>query len=343
VITDGGTSREFPLPGTFGILATAAAGEPANPSEPSANVGQAITVNGLALSANQVVVFPVFEGSESGSAVGVSLFDIAEDQYTAKVKVPNNAVSGPVRLRRPEGLDKDTVFLQIVPNLESVVFAPGRYPLFVSLNGSGFTGDNIWVEFPGAGRVDVSSQSRDGYQVTVPVPFRIERETAMVVTAGGRSPEVAIVFEGAFPAIVYKGNAVGQTISVLNLKDPTGISTDPNITQVAYGNAVGQTISVLNLMDPTGVSTDPNIIQVAYGNAVGQVISVLNLRDPTGISTDPNITQVAYGNAVGQVISVLNTKITYIFNTVSPIISVKNEAEQTNDNKQTKKIITGDF
>jgi len=112
VTTPGGTSTVYPL-SVSGITATAAGGTPANPNQPSANVGQAITIQGSGLDTTTDVVFQTINSSGVQSQIIVHPTLAAADGTSATVVVPQTAMTGFVRIVGDENATQ--TLLQIVP------------------------------------------------------------------------------------------------------------------------------------------------------------------------------------------------------------------------------------
>jgi hypothetical protein len=112
VTTPGGTSAVYPLSVT-GITATAAAGTPANASEPSANAGQTITIQGTGLDTTTDVVFQTINSSGLASQIIVHPTLAAANGTSATVVVPQTAATGFVRVVGDQNATQ--TLLQIVP------------------------------------------------------------------------------------------------------------------------------------------------------------------------------------------------------------------------------------
>ena len=112
VSTPGGSSAAYPLAVT-GITATAAAGTPVNTSEPSANAGQSITIQGSGLSTTTDVVFQTVNSSGVASQVVVNPSLAAANGTSATVVVPQTAVTGFVRVVGDQNATE--ALLQIMP------------------------------------------------------------------------------------------------------------------------------------------------------------------------------------------------------------------------------------
>lgn len=113
------------------IVAQAASGVPAQAGTASANTGQTIVLRGSELAAGDKVVFTT--SGQTELAVTPLAVDLAAQTIT--IVVPDNAISGAVRLER----DPVGILLQIVPTI-SVLEAPDGIDSnsVVTLRGSGF-------------------------------------------------------------------------------------------------------------------------------------------------------------------------------------------------------------
>ena len=165
-----------------GIVAQAASGVPAQAGMPSANTGQTIVLRGNALATDDKVVFTT--GGQSVLAVTPLAIDLAAQTIT--IVVPDNAISGAVRLAR----DTAGMILQIVPTI-SVLEAPDALngDNGVTLRGSGFapaglavtaghsTLPNVWLDANSTLYIDTVAGAASG-------PIR-------VTTFGGTSAAAA--------------------------------------------------------------------------------------------------------------------------------------------------------
>ncbi len=200
VVTDGGRSRGIPLPGTFGLSATADLGVPANATEASANVGQTITVTGDELSTDLRLVVPSVSDGGANGTLELPLLNVAPDRTSASAVLGAGASSGTVYLRHTDGAAAtSTVMLQVVPTLDTLevpdgqAFGPGTV---ATLRGSGFVEGQSDVAFPGAAAVTPASDVFDsGASLTVTIPVGVEDGVVSVTTSGGTSPGVNIVLD----------------------------------------------------------------------------------------------------------------------------------------------------
>ncbi len=112
VSTLGGTSAFLPANLT-GITATAQIGTPPDPSKPSANPNQTITLQGSGFTMTTEIVFQVVDNQGNLSDLVVQPLTVTPDGKQITVKVPENATSGSVGIVG----DRNTtgVYLQVVP------------------------------------------------------------------------------------------------------------------------------------------------------------------------------------------------------------------------------------
>jgi len=133
-----GGSMIFPRPigptALTGIEAVALLGTPADPAQPSANTGQAITITGQGFTVASSIIFPTVDdrGVQRLKAV-LSPKQVGPDGERLTVVVPPQAVTGEVRV---EGVGGQA--LQIVPTVSNATapsFIPGAT---LTVSGSGF-------------------------------------------------------------------------------------------------------------------------------------------------------------------------------------------------------------
>ena len=90
--------------GLTGLVASAASGTPLNGAQPSANPGQTITLQGSALDSGTDVVFQVIDAAGNLDDVIVRPTSADVGGSSAQVRVPNNAVTGVVRVAGAAGI-----------------------------------------------------------------------------------------------------------------------------------------------------------------------------------------------------------------------------------------------
>ena len=197
VITAGGTSNSIQVgPTDFtGIETSADFGTPADGGQPSANVGQAITVTGAGFGSNTNVTFPTLgdTGIVGTTSVRVASFG---DGTEAVVTVPNTAVTGNVSMPGNDG----SIFLQVVPRITSFTnsdFRQSGTSRNLTLIGNGFVEGGITVHFGDTDVIDpnVSSTTVDVFSVGTGVSSVIPSNPGALVsvtTTGGTSNEVEV-------------------------------------------------------------------------------------------------------------------------------------------------------
>ncbi|BBO87549.1 Ig-like domain-containing protein [Desulfosarcina ovata] len=199
VQTDGGVSRALALPGTFGIVAAAAEGVPANTAEPSANTGQILTITGENIDENLVVVFQGVDDDGTSTALESPLTNIATDGLSASVTLPLGASTGTVYLKHSDGVPtQSNVLLQVVPTLSDIQLDPGSEIVpgeDITLVGSGLVEGQTEIDFPGAGRVVAKDVFNNGQQLLVTIPQGIIPGSVTVITTGGTSDPVQLDFD----------------------------------------------------------------------------------------------------------------------------------------------------
>lgn len=207
-LTSNGTP--FAVPEISGIVATATQGVPANPAVASANVGQVIQLLGAGFHSNTRVIFPITTGTGVPGTVAAVPFNVSPDGTSARVNVPFSVTSGQVTIEDPVlGRGIGSVFLQIVPTLNSLVLPPGetlRPGLVVTLAGSGFKPGATTVSFPGApAPVNATSVSAANTTLTVTVPPGVTTGPLTVRTDGGTSQALILTAITAITATATQG------------------------------------------------------------------------------------------------------------------------------------------
>ncbi len=178
------------------ITATAASGIPARTTVASANPGQAITITGTGFRDNAFfnqdrVVFTTLNTSGSLGITTATPQSVSSDGTQIVVVVPDNAVSGTVRLER----EQFGRFLQIVPTIDNVeVGTDGTFhDAFGTISGSGFAEGAQTVNFGNTPLVDLGLFSGPDVfsfslqDLSVRVPFNVPHGPITVTTVGGTS------------------------------------------------------------------------------------------------------------------------------------------------------------
>ena len=188
----GGTSNALLLrnPVLTGITSVASRGTPANPAQPSANMGQNIVLAGSDFGNTTLAMLPVFDGS--GGTVPATVGGVANTAGTSlTVMVPAffGASSGTVTVQ--DGwtrLGTGSAPLQIVPTVDTVTgsLAPGSV---LTMIGGGFIPSATQVQLAGiAPSVVPNGVFSGGTELTVVVPAGVDLSGGItVVTSGGTS------------------------------------------------------------------------------------------------------------------------------------------------------------
>jgi membrane-associated phospholipid phosphatase len=240
-----------------GITAVASSGTPSHAALPSANTAQQIVITGNGLRTSDRVMFEVMDamGNVSTLAVTPSSIDVAAGTLT--VTVPDNAVTGAVRLQRdPVGL-----FLQIVPTLSDVVVTDGGLageP--ITLTGTGFAEGRSRVHF-GTYQIDDSGNA-SGLDVR-------DRFTETDMVANGeiqlRAPQGAMA-QGPLRVSTLGGTSAPLALSASTLQavaanglaaDPTKPSANPGQSVSLQGAGLSMATEVVfQVVDAQGVQTE---------------------------------------------------------------------------------------
>lgn len=194
VRTNGGTSNTLILrnPLLTGITAVAILGTPADPAQPSANVGQSIILTGTDFGSSTTAQLPGFDGA--GTPVFYTANGIpSPDGTSLTIQVPQffGIVSGSVAVEDVmTHLGTGTAVLQIVPTVTSLTGSLVEGTT-VQMTGGGFTPTGTQVQFPGAAPVapdPASILSSSGTQLSVVVPPGVDPAGQLtVLTPGGLS------------------------------------------------------------------------------------------------------------------------------------------------------------
>jgi YD repeat-containing protein len=196
----GGISNLFALPLFEGIISVATLGQPADPSAPSANVGQTITMIGENLTRNVDTEFSGRNNDGAPITINGWASNISADGRFLSVVVPTGAVTGQVRLivPRPEGdLILSTHFLQIVPYAQEVRLPPSD--LFTSgtgsvIVGSGFVVGETSIVIQDSRLPALSVVENGSLLIFMPVAAVPEGTPITLETTGGKSNAVFPTF-----------------------------------------------------------------------------------------------------------------------------------------------------
>ena len=281
-----------------GIVASAAQGTAAQGGVASANVGQTITLQGSSLLAGEQLVFTAMDGSGSLLERMVTAASVAADGLSLTVKVPNDAVTGTVRLSR----DQVGLLLQIVPVLDDVA-ASVNQPFAgsgLTLTGSGFAEGGTTVKFGASSVADTGRfNGLDVYGVNNPnnnptfvangglylaVPEGVPTGPIRVSTVGGTSTSFNLTFTGLVagaasgtPAVAGQASAnPGQTITL------QGSNLD-STTDVVFAITDSAGNRSETIVRPVTVAADRTSAEVVVPtNAVTGMVRVVGDRNATG-------------------------------------------------------------
>ncbi|NML45874.1 phosphatase PAP2 family protein [Ramlibacter sp. G-1-2-2] len=214
-----------------GITTAAASGTPANASLPSANAGQAITLTGTGLLSSDRVVFMATDSSGNLFETTVTPTSVNVPGQTITVTVPDNAVTGRVRLER----DTSGIVLQVVPTLNDAFMSAGSGFIGnnLQLHGSGFVeaattvtiGGHAFVDRSVSFDLDIFGSGGNNNFINMTVPSTtpaLPTGPITVTTAGGTSAAFGLTFTGisasatsGTPANPGQASAnPGQTITI---------------------------------------------------------------------------------------------------------------------------------
>ncbi|MDH3461143.1 MAG: hypothetical protein OEM00_09250, partial [Burkholderiaceae bacterium] len=250
VSTVGGTSAAFAL-SLISIDANATSGTAADAGQASAHPGQVITLNGVGLDASADVVFETIDAGGNRSDVVVRPVSVNADNTQVQVTVPNNAVTGKVRL--VGDLNATEVLLQIVPTVTDLQVE--------SVAGDGSTAQ---VLIAGLGFVEgANSEYRFGTQSVLDAgastgPDVFGRSDAVLgFVANGYARVTVPLSDGVFGAINVKtagGTSANYTVSLSNI-DSVALSGTPADANEASANA-GQAVT----LEGVGLSTSTDVL-----------------------------------------------------------------------------------
>lgn len=160
------------------IKSRAKTGKPAGRG-PSANVGQEIRVVGSGFPANASVEFTAF--ANSTFLVG----PVTAEPRRIAVDVPNESITGAVRVVTPEGGSSNAQSLQVVPTIKSVTPANPAPGDRILIDGAGFSPD-AKVIFKGVAQPVVPAVVSP-VRIDVTVPRMAKTGPLVVATTGGKS------------------------------------------------------------------------------------------------------------------------------------------------------------
>ena len=297
-----------------GITAVAELGVPAQAGVASANVRQAITLQGSGLVAEDQVVFTWLNESGEASTVMATPTLVAADGTSLTVVVPDNATTGMVRLAR----DQAGVLLQVVPTLGTATMSSGNTYNggFLSLTGTGFAEGMTTIGFgaksvPDASRVSgtdiqsyFDSKTIQNGRATLYVPDGVPTGAIRITTPGGTSntlaqslATIAATADSGSPANPGKASAnPGQsiTLSGVGLSERSTvvfetIGSDGTRSQMtALPWSVDNSGTAIKVVVPAEATTG-SVRLIGDSKATSlflQVVPKLTLADMTSVDSD---------------------------------------------------------
>ncbi|MBX3670121.1 MAG: choice-of-anchor D domain-containing protein [Rhodocyclaceae bacterium] len=281
VATVGGTS-DTPDISLSGIVASASSGTPANAALASANPGQNIVLQGSGLDLASGVVFATVNSAGTRSEVIVNPWAVAADGSSAQVLVPDDAVTGTLRLIGDN--NSSALALQIVPvvtGVDATSVASNGSTVNVQLSGGGFVEDSASAYHFGSTTVvdassgagpDVFAGNLANSRVNLTLPLTPGLFGAITVsTEGGTSAPFAVGLSGitgsalsGTPADAGQASAnAGQAVTLLGSNFTT--ASDLLLRYVASSGSL-QSV----LVNPTAVAPDgTSATLIVPGNANG--------------------------------------------------------------------------
>jgi YD repeat-containing protein len=309
--TNGGTSNGLAVPVLQSLTASSLRGIPANATVASANVGQALQLNGMGLSNSTTFVnVPVVNDAGVGS-IAVVTPSIGPNGTTAFITVPQSAVTGQITI---SGLG--AVPLQVVPNIFSITFPAGQSyvpGVLATINGSGFKAGGTTVAFVGAAPVQAATVSNGGTVLTVTVPSGTVNGpvTVTVDSSIGVFDTVAPRVTAVFPAggltnvplnsrvaLLFSKPIKRETVTTnsVRLDGPSG-QVLGTVTVAADGrSAVFAPIQALAADSAYAMTYTPFIGDVA-GNSIANAGSSSFTTGTATDSTPPSVSVVSPANA----------------------------------------------
>lgn len=233
-----------------GTTAVATQGSARVAGAASANVNQLITLSGVALRADDQVVFSCLsaEGFAYEQTVTPTLVDVATGRIT--VRVPVDATTGRVRLAR----DTVGLVLQIVPTVSTLASGSAGEMVVV---GSGFAEGAVTVSIGGKEFMD-NGLDRFGLDVTNRrVTGGISTNSGITMSLGSGVPAGAIVVRtdgGSSAPLVRSATTLVGTASSGTPRNPTLASAAPGQAVTVQGSGLDiNTSMVFQVIDAQGV------------------------------------------------------------------------------------------
>jgi YD repeat-containing protein len=292
VVTDGGTSATRQFGALQSITASAPRGTPQSPGQPSANVGQFITLQGVGFGTGSQAIFTSTNDTGVAGFVAASLINVNVAGTSANVIVPATATSGPVSA---DG--QGNVALQIVPTVFALTLPPGQSftpGVVATLGGTGFKEGATTVTFSGASPVAASDVTANNSRLTVTIPSGAVVGT-VTVTADGNVG----VFDTTRPSVRLVLPNNGQQNAPLNTRiavlfdepvQPATVST----TSLSVAGPSGFVPSTVTLSSDqqTAIITPTQPLEATHGYAVSFLSSITDLA---GNALNPGATTFSTG------------------------------------------------
>lgn len=191
VTTDGGTSNPLQLvhPSLATLTGTAPIGVPLDAAQPSANIGQVMTLGGSGFTTSTLILFQTFDALGSIVPTPIGPNAISPDSHSLTVVVHSAAVSQPVTVQDAfTRLGTGSGALQIVPVLHTVAGTVSAGSV-LTLQGTGFAPNATQAQFPGVlAPVPVDNAAilqSGGTRTTVTVPPGVDTMGLLTVRTNG--------------------------------------------------------------------------------------------------------------------------------------------------------------
>ncbi|MCB0062781.1 MAG: hypothetical protein KDE19_11720, partial [Caldilineaceae bacterium] len=278
------------------ISAKATVGTPADATQASANVGQAITLfsDEPIFDENSFVTFTTINDAGNVGTRAVQAVAVAETGDAVAVIVPNDATTGPVFAEVGR-----EVFLQIVPTLESYQNSDFRTNVNLRLNGTGFAEGALSVRF---GSVTVTDNGVNTgisiYNTNRTLDVAIPENaggTIAVITDGGTSNELMVgpATFSAIQAVADIGtpaNALQASANVEQRITISGTNFDTN-TNIRFPTRSDNGTAGTTEVRVAGVAVDGRSATVVVPlNAVTGDISVVGATGTVALQIVPKLT-----------------------------------------------------
>jgi RHS repeat-associated protein len=297
VTTAGGVSNPFAVgPTAFtGVEANAQQGEAATVAEPSANVGQLITIRGEHLNPNTNVIFPTVDDSGVPASDAVRISGTSADGRSATVEVPYGATTGNIQVGGVGGAFR----LQIVPVIDEFSFSSFAAGDTLYLTGRGFIEGSNNVRF---GSVLVSDPDTGSFQVD---------------SWGGGSRLYVTIPDGAQSRL--RVSTPGGASNSLEIAPPEPPTEYPQAAQAPTGPRLfvapdGDFSTIVENVDGAFVRTLKDGAQMHFNAAGLQTATVDRNGNTTTFGYDGNLRLTSITDPVG-----LKTTFTYANNRVATI------------------------